>query len=113
MEGLTTQVNVRLERASALTLVVLDEGGQPIPGAEVTFSCDAIKPLDSRMLRRFEPPGWGGFTTNRQGVLIKPFFPATEIVVGVQARGFRREIRTLQLREGVAARLEIRMRRTR
>jgi protocatechuate 3,4-dioxygenase beta subunit len=101
--------DVRLGRASPVTLIVLDDAGQPVPGADVSYTCDALLPLTSKLLRSHEPPGWGGYRTNGQGRLFKPFLPAARVLFRVRAEGFRIAARAADLREDQETVIEIRL----
>jgi hypothetical protein len=94
-------------------VVVTDEEGRPVAGAEVSYTCDALMPLTSRVLRSHEPPGWGGYRTDAQGRLHKPYFPATRVHFRVKAAGYSREARTAELREDRETIVEIRLERQR
>lgn len=104
-------LDVRLGRPSPVTLVVTDEAGRPVAGAEASYTCEALMPLTSRVLRSHEPPGWGGCKTDGQGRLHKPFFPATRVLFRVKAKGFLRATRVIDLREDKETVLEIRLER--
>jgi len=109
----TSVLDVRLGRPSPVTVVVMDETGRPVAGAEVSYTCDALLPLTSRVLRSHEPPGWGGFRTDGQGRLFKPYFPAARVQFRVKAPGFVRATRFIDLREDRETVLEIRLERQR
>ncbi len=109
----TSVLDVRLGRPSPVTVVVTDETGRPVAGAEVSYTCDALLPLTSRVLRSHEPPGWGGCRTDSQGRLFKPYFPAARVQFRVKAPGFVRATRFIDLREDRETVLEVRLERQR
>ena len=96
-----------------MTVVVTDEEGRPVAGAEVSYTCEALMPLTSRVLRSHEPPGWGGYRTDAQGRLLKPYFPATRVHFRVNASGYARASRSAELREDRDNVVEIRLERQR
>jgi hypothetical protein len=112
-ESEASPLDVRLSRPSPVTVVVTDEAGRPVAGAEVSYTCDALMPLTSRVLRSHEPPGWGGFRPDGQGRLFKPYFPAARVHFRVQAPGFARAMRVVELREDRETVVEIRLERQR
>lgn len=112
-EDETSPLDVRLGRPSPVTVVVTDEAGRPVAGAEVSYTCDALLPLTSRVLRSHEPPGWGGFRTDEEGRLHKPYFPATRVHFRVKANGFVRAARAVELTEDRETVVEIRLERQR
>lgn len=110
-EGETSPLDVRLDRPSPVTLKVTDEDGRPVAGADVSYTCDALFPLTSRLLRSHEPPGWGGYVTDAQGRLRKEFLPAGRVLFTVEAPGFAKQKRFADLREDVETVVEIRLSR--
>jgi hypothetical protein len=110
-EGKASVLDMRLGRPSPVTVVVTDEEGRPVADADVSYTCDALMPLTSRLVRSHEPPGWGGFRTNAQGRLFKPYFPATRVLFRVKADGFVPAARAVELREDRETVVEIRLER--
>jgi hypothetical protein len=70
-------------------------------------------PLTSRVLRSYEPPGWGGHRTDGQGRLFKHYFPATRVLFTVRAEGFLRANRVVELSPDQETVVEIRLERQR
>jgi hypothetical protein len=112
-EGRSTRVDLALATAAPVTLVVLDESGRPLEGAEISYTFESIRPLTSNMIAYYEPPAWGGDTTDASGCLAKPCLPATEVVFTVEAEGFSRVTRAEKLTAGKPARIEFRLERGR
>lgn len=110
-EDETSVIVIRLGRASPVTLVVTDEEGRPVAGADVSYTCDALMPLTSRLLRSHEPPGWGGFRTDGRGRLFKRYLPATRVQFRVRADGFVCATRFFELAEDRETVVEIRLER--
>jgi hypothetical protein len=112
-EDETTRLDMRLDPPSPVTVIVVDEAGRPVCGAEVSYTCEALLPLTGRVLRSYEPPGWGGHRTDGQGRLFKPFFPATRVLFSVRAEGFVRANRVVELEPDQETVVEIRLERQR
>ena len=110
-EDETSVLVIRLGRPSPVTIVVTDEEGRPVADADVSYTCDALMPLTSHLLRSHEPPGWGGFRTDGQGRLFKRYLPATRIQFRVKAEGFGRATRFVELTEDRETVTEIRLER--
>jgi RNA polymerase sigma-70 factor (ECF subfamily) len=108
-EGEASVVAVRLQRPSPVTLVVKDQAGRPVPGADVSYTCDALLPLSSRLLRSYEPSGWGGHTTDDAGRLTKRFLPATRVTFRVSAAGYGVATRVAELREDSETTVEVQL----
>jgi hypothetical protein len=112
-ESNTSPLDVRLDRPSPVTITVLDEAGEPVPGADVAYTCDALFPLNSRHLRSHEPPGWGGCRTDGEGRLHKAYLPAGRILFSVRAKGFAPAKRVVELAHDRENAVEIRLERIR
>jgi hypothetical protein len=96
-----------------VTVTVVDEAGRPVAGADVSYTCDALFPLTSRLLRSHEPPGWGGYFTDERGQLRKDFLPAGRVLFSVKAEGFAQTKRIAELRQDSETLVEIRLERLR
>ncbi|HEX5139114.1 MAG TPA: sigma-70 family RNA polymerase sigma factor [Planctomycetota bacterium] len=110
-ENEMSPLDVRLDRASPVTILVKDDAGQPVAGADVSYTCDALFPLTSRLLRSHEPPGWGGYLTDDHGRLEKAFLPAGRVMFSVRAPGFAKARRVVELRQDCDTLVEIRLER--
>lgn len=108
-EDETSPLDVRLARPSPVTVRVTDEDGQPVAGADVSYTCDALFPLTSRLLRSHEPPGWGGYLTDAEGRIRKEFLPAGRVLFTAEAPGFAKAKRFAELSEDVETLVEIRL----
>jgi hypothetical protein len=109
----TTRLDVTLDPPSPVTVIVVDESGRPVCDADVSYTCEALMPLTSRVLRSYEPPGWGGHRTDGQGRLFKHYFPATRVLFTVRAEGFLRANRVVELSPDQETVVEIRLERQR
>ncbi|MHC4957791.1 MAG: sigma-70 family RNA polymerase sigma factor [Planctomycetota bacterium] len=110
-EGETARLDFQFGRSAPLTVTVLDEGGQPVAGAELTYAFAAVAPLRSNLFRGYEPPGWGLHETGADGIVVKPFLPATKVKVYISRKGFRSADRTVDLTDGEAQQIEFRLKR--
>jgi hypothetical protein len=112
-EDETSPLDVRLDWPSPVTMIVTDEAGEPVAGADVSYTCDALLPLTSRLLRSHEPPGWGGYVTDERGRLHKDFLPAGRVLFSVRAKGFAQAKRIAELRQDRETLVEVRLERQR
>lgn len=110
-ENEASPLDVRLDRPSPVTVRVVDESGEPVAGADVSYTCDELFPLTSRLLRSHEPPGWGGYVTDADGYLHKAFLPAGRVLFIVRAPGFSKAKRFAELCQDKDTIVEIRLER--
>jgi len=110
-EGAHVILNISLPASAPLTLFVTDDKRRPIPGARLVWTFPDLKPLDSSMLGKREPPSYGANISDAQGLIRKPFLPAGNIELLVAAKGHAPVRRTITLRAGEAQRVEIVLRR--
>jgi len=108
-EGAAARVDVSLLPAAPLTVVVRDEGGRPVEGAEFSCTIAALLGLSTKMLREYEPPGFGAHHTGPDGTLLKPCLPPGEVTVTLEKEGYRAETRVVTLEPGVPNRVEVRL----
>jgi hypothetical protein len=99
-ENETTRVDIDLPQSAPLTLNVVDEEGRPIEGAELTWTCPDLKPLDSSMVGKHEPPTFGRNVSDANGVIHKPHLPAGDVEVLLKADDRVPARRLLTLRAG-------------
>jgi RNA polymerase sigma-70 factor (ECF subfamily) len=110
-EGETARLDFRYGRSAPLTVTVLDEGGRPIRGAELTYAFAAVAPLRSNLFRGYEPPGWGEHETDAAGEVLKPFLPATKVTIYIEKAGFSGASRVVDLTDGESQQIEFRLKR--
>ena len=110
-ENRATEVDVSFAASAPITLRVVDEQSQPVAGAKLIWSFDAIKPLDSSMVRGREPPGYGSNIAGADGVIKKPYFPAGPVYLKIEAKGFETKRHTVELEPGQPKEVEIRLAR--
>ena len=111
VEGERKQVDFTLSASTPLTVTVFDERGNPLHGAEMVWTFDAIKPIDSSMVRGREPPGYGSNIADADGVIKKPYFPAGPVDLKIEAEGFVTAKHTVELEPGQPKAVEIRLAR--
>ncbi len=112
-QGRTKEIAVRFLQSAPLTVVVVDPGGRPIPGAELAFTFPAIAPLTSKLFRDKIPPGYGSHVANEAGLIYQHSLPPGKVTITIEAEGFEPRTKKLRLREGEANRVELRLRRKR
>ena len=110
-EAEETSVEIRFLATAPLTIVVTDEGGTPIPGAEMEFTFPAIAPLSSGLFRHKIPPGAGTHESDAEGIIVQRCLPPGPVTVSVAAAGFAKQTKQLDLAEGEPNRVEFRLRR--
>jgi len=108
-QGETTRLQFRFAQKAPLTVVVLDQNGQPVRGVELSYSFASVAPLKSDMFRQYEPPGWGKHATDANGIVVKPALPATKVTIYLERKDFRPVSRVVSLDPGKPTRLEVRL----
>ncbi|MHC4932129.1 MAG: carboxypeptidase regulatory-like domain-containing protein [Planctomycetota bacterium] len=111
-EGESVRVSVGFAPSAPLEILVTDESGAPLPSAKLVWTFADLKPLNSSMASGYEPPGYGVNVSDAQGIIRKPYLPATEVELRIQKDGFRTVDRKVQLERGEAKRIEIRLERS-
>jgi len=112
-EGQRTDVAVDFVERAPLTILVRDENGAPVEGAELEFTFPAIAPLTSAMFRSKIPPGYGSAESDAAGQIVQPCLPPGEVTITIKAeeKGFLPVTKKLQLEPGEKNRVEIRLAR--
>jgi protocatechuate 3,4-dioxygenase beta subunit len=110
-EGGRTRIDVDFAPSAPLTIRVLDEQAQPIAGAKLIWTFDAIRPIDSSMIGGREPAGYGANVSDENGVIRKPFFPAGKVYLNIEAKGLQTVQRTVEMEPGQAKTVEVRLQR--
>ncbi len=105
------RVAIDMVASAPLTIRVMNEQDQPIPGAKLVWTFAAIKPLDSSMVGDREPPGLGSNVADQAGIIRKPFLPEGEVELRIAAEGYSRARRTVTMKAGESQTVEIRLRR--
>lgn len=108
-EGETADVRHSLDPAAPLTLVVRDGNGLPVEGARLVYTFAALLPLDSDLARQHEPETFGANASDARGEIRKPLMPAGEVVLRVEAEGFRPWRETLVLPPGEPRTVDVRL----
>ncbi|MDH3592675.1 MAG: carboxypeptidase-like regulatory domain-containing protein, partial [Planctomycetota bacterium] len=88
-EAKAAEVDITLLAPAPLTVAVTDRGGNPIPGAELSFTFKAIAPLTSKLFRREIPPGAGSPVADEAGLIHQHVLPPGEVMITIEAKGFR------------------------
>jgi hypothetical protein len=89
-ENETSPLDVRLDRPSPVTVTVTDEAGEPVAGADVSYTCDALFPLTSRLLRS-RAARLGRIRDGRAQAAPQGVLPAGRVLFSVNAPGFEGE----------------------
>ncbi len=110
-EGVRSRVNVELGAPAALILKIVNERGEPVPGAELAWTSPDLKPLDSSMVGDREPPGFGSNVSDADGVIQKPFLPAGDIEVRIKAKGYALLHQKISLEAGKPQTVEIKLKK--
>ncbi len=111
VEGERKQVDFTLSASTPLTVTVFDERGNPLLGAEMVWTFDAIKPINSKMVGGYEPESFGSNTSDPSGVIHKPYFPTGNVEFRIEKEGYARVERKLKLKPGEPVEMEIRLQR--
>ncbi|MCZ6573176.1 MAG: carboxypeptidase regulatory-like domain-containing protein, partial [Planctomycetota bacterium] len=111
LEGERKQIDFTLSASTPLTVTVFDERGNPLQGAEMVWTFDAIKPINSKMVGRYEPDSFGSNESDASGVIHKPYFPTGNVEFRIEKEGYARVERKLKLKPGEPVEMEIRLQR--
>jgi len=101
-EGKTATADVAFLAPAPLTVTVTDAEGKPLPGVDLSYTFDAVRPLNSRLFRDKEPPGWGPHQTDANGVIVKPCLPAGDVTIYLNLKGWQTKAETVALEPGRA-----------
>jgi len=110
-EGGRAQVDLEFVRPAPLTIVVTGVDGQPVPGAQLSFTFPAIAPLHSKLFRDKIPPGYGSPKADAEGLIRQHCLPPGEVTITIEANGHEPKTRKLELKSGEANRVQIRLRK--
>ena len=103
------EVEIRFVRSAPLELIVKDDSGQPIAGADLSWSFPAIAPLSSRLFRDKIPPGYGSHKSDATGRIFQHSLPAGPVALAITAQGFKTVAKQVRLTAGETKRIEIEM----
>jgi protocatechuate 3,4-dioxygenase beta subunit len=110
-EGKRAHVDLEFVPPAPLTIAVTGAGGEPIPGAQLSFTFPAIAPLHSKLFRNKIPPGYGSYKADAEGVIHQYCLPPGEVTITIEAGGHQPKTKKLELKSGEANRVRIRLRR--
>ncbi|MFB3065401.1 MAG: carboxypeptidase regulatory-like domain-containing protein, partial [Planctomycetota bacterium] len=106
-----TAADFQLLLASPLTVTVLDPSGDPLEGVDLSYTFAAVAPLNSKLFRGYEPPGWGLHRTDSRGRILKPSLPAGAVRIILNKAGFVQLSETVTLEAGKPNEVTLTMKR--
>ena len=109
--GGTTEVRHDLDAACPVTVVVENEDGEPLLGAQLVYTFPSLQPLNSSMVAAYEPPGFGSNESDEKGKIRKPYMPAGLFVIQINRREYKSVTRTVMLVAGEPLRVRIQLAR--
>jgi hypothetical protein len=105
------RIEIRMPDSSPLTVTVKDESSMPIEGAQFIYTFPAVAPFTSKEFGGYEPPSFGANTSDGEGIIRKPYMPATRVTISIAKKGFETVSRVIETEKGKPTEIEVVLKR--